>query len=289
MLAGCAGQGAPADVASRGAPDGMRQWRVPAGAFAMGSAWLDPLRFGWEKPRRRVILDAFWIDQTEVSNEQFARFVSASGYVTDAARAGASLVFEPAGERFVRTAGADWQRPQGPASSLVGLEAHPVTQVSWNDATAYCHWAGRRLPSEAEWEKAARGPDVRRYPWGNREPAGDLLNFADRSLGVAWGSRSADDGYARTAPVGSYPAGASPYGALDMAGNVWEWTADWFDPDYYDRMPTVNPSGPADGTQRAVRGGGWSGRPRGLRAAHRDRQTPDAASDLVGFRCAASP
>jgi serine/threonine-protein kinase len=285
-LAGCAAQFTEERMAAPA--DGMAAVAVPAGAFAMGSAWLDPLRFGWEKPRHMVTLDAFWIDQTEVTNAQFARFVAASGYVTDAERAGGALVFDPSRERFDRRPGADWRHPQGPASSIAGFDAHPAVAVSWNDATAYCRWAGRRLPTEAEWEKAARGTDRRRYPWGNRDPAGELLNFAERSLSVSWGHLMTDDGYARTAPVGNYPAGVSPYGALDMAGNVWEWTADWFDPDYYGRTPAANPTGPAEGTQRVVRGGGWSGRPRGLRAAHRDKMAPADASDLVGLRCAAT-
>jgi len=287
-LAGCSAT--PAGGTTRLADaDGMRQVAVPAGDFLMGSALLDPLRLGWEKPRHRVYLDAFWIDQTEITNAQFAHFVEVTGYLTDAERAGASLVFDPTVEQFVLIPGASWRRPRGADDAPFAHPTHAVVQISWHDATAYCRWAGRRLPTEAEWEKAARGTDGRRYPWGNQSPAGHLLNYADRTLGVAWADQSADDGYPFTAPAGSYPTGASPYGALDMAGNVWEWVSDWFDPDYYDYTPVHNPPGPAAGVQKVVRGGGWSSRPRGLRTAHRDRLAPAQASNLVGFRCAQDP
>jgi len=269
--------------------DGTTQLEVPAGAFRMGSALFDPQRFGWEKPRHLVDLDAFWIDRTEVANAQFAAFVAATGYVTGPERAGASLVFDPHSGMLESVVGADWRHPVGEGSEPQWPDAGPVVHVTWEDARAYCQWASRRLPTEAEWEKAARGSDGRRYPWGGRAPAGDPLNFADRNLKVAWADPKADDGYAFTAPVGSYPAGASPYGALDMAGNVWEWVADWFDDNYYDVSPARDPQGPAAGAERVLRGGGWSSQARGVRAAHRDRMAPDKASDQIGFRCAATP
>jgi len=283
LLVGC---GAPAVVTDASPADGATLCYVPAGEFRMGAALLDPQRFGVEKPRHTVRLDAYWIDRLEVSNAQFARFVEATGYCTDAERAGVSDVFDAASGTMLRTAGADWRHPHGPASDIYGLDVHPVVQVSWNDASAYCAWAGRRLPTEAEWERAARGLDSRRYPWGDSPPAGDRLNYADRRLAAAWADQTADDGYTFTAPAGSYPAGASPFGALDMAGNVWEWVSDWFDPDYYEHSPIANPPGPASGAARVLRGGGWSSRARGVRTTHRDKLEPDRSNDAIGFRCA---
>jgi len=269
--------------------DGMGLVYVPAGEFTMGSAGSDGDADDDEKPQHKVYLDAYWIDRTEVTNAMFAQFVAAAGYKTDAEKAGKGYVFNPTSKGWEETAGADWQHPRGPGSDLAGLDAHPVVQVSWNDAAAYCAWAGRRLPTEAEWEKAARGTDGRKFPWGNQTVAGDLLNFADRNLDVDWADKNVDDGYQFTAPVGSYPKGASPYGALDMAGNVWEWAADWYDEKYYASSPVASPKGPDTGQYRVLRGGSWDYDQRFVRAASRNRNDPENRNDLIGFRCARSP
>jgi formylglycine-generating enzyme required for sulfatase activity len=162
-------------------------------------------------------------------------------------------------------------------------DTHPIVNVSWNDAKAYADWAGAALPTEAQWEKAARGGDGRPFPWG----------FAWDATKCANGSNSgAGDTPRGTHPVGSFPAGASPYGALDMAGNVWEWCADWYDADYYKNAATKNPTGPDTGTGRVLRGGSWidylyDGF---VRTAHRDSlDFPDCWIDYVGFRCASPP
>jgi len=165
-----------------------------------------------------------------------------------------------------------------------GFDQHPAVNVSWDGADAYCRRSGRRLPSEAEWEKAARGPDGSIYPWGNAAPTGQLANFADQSSGS---SSPENDGFAHSSPVGSYLAGASPYGALDMAGNVWEWVSDWYDANYYANSPAVNPQGPATGSFRVLRGGSWNGDTSFLRAAYRGGDVPyDAVNFDFGFRCA---
>ena len=237
--------------------DGMELVYVPAGSFMMGSEDGDED----EKPVHELHLDAYWIDRTEVTNAMFERFVDATGH----------------------DAGSDWR------NEASGKADHPVVSVNWHDAKAYCEWAGRRLPTEAEWEKAARGTDGRVYPWGDAAPAGHLLNFADKRSGLDWADTAVDDGYERTAPVGSYPAGASPYGAADMAGNVWEWCADWYDENYYAVSPKDNPQGPATGEYRVVRGGSWYSTVGNVRAANRAWFTPDRRSGYSGFRCARSP
>jgi formylglycine-generating enzyme required for sulfatase activity/uncharacterized caspase-like protein len=215
--------------------DGAEMVLVPAGEFTMGSNEYDD-----EKPPRRVYLDAFHIDKYEVTNALYRRFVSATsrgapGYWNDA--------------RF-------------------NGDPQPVVGVSWHDAAAYCGWAGKRLPTEAEWEKAARGTDGRRYPWGEQ-----------------WDASRANSG-GKPVSVGSYPGGVSPYGAHDMAGNVWEWVADWYEAAYYQRSPERNPKGPDSGQYRVVRGGSWDFSPIGLRASYRNYGTPDRRFSLVGFRCA---
>lgn len=276
---------------------------VPEGEFTMGMDadfaleicqryYSDCSRslFTDEEPIHSVYLDAYWIDQTEVTNNMFENFVNQTGYQTDAEKTGASYVFNPGSGTWESTQDANWKYPHGPDSSLLNLGEHPVVHVSWNDAQTYCEWVGRRLPTEAEWEKAASGMDAHIYPWGDQPPAGNLLNFADVNLNVDWAVRSVDDGYQFTAPVGSYSTGASPYGVLDMAGNVWEWVADWYSETYYGSSPSSNPTGPASGLERGLRGGSWNVVVSFVRSAFRNGSNPDNGGDDVGFRCVlASP
>jgi formylglycine-generating enzyme required for sulfatase activity len=203
----------------------------------------------------------------EVTNARFAGFVSATGWTTDAEASGSGYLWTG---RWSFAAGADWRHPDGRQSTNEGKATHPDVQVSARDAAAFCAWAGLRLPSEAEWEFAARGADGRRYPWGDGVPEqgpGARANFGS----VACCAPDTSDGYRHTAPVGSYPGGASPFGVLDMAGNVWEWTASRF---------------PGKPDHVALRGGGWGNNPYCLRAAYRHGNPPDIGLDMVGFRCA---
>lgn len=282
--------------------DGMEMVLVPEGPFTMGSGGLAWLRFtgsiasgnlalhplGNESPAHEVQLDGFWIDRTEVTVGRFAKFVEETGYVTSAEQRGGGKPWTlgPKEQEWPVVPGVDWRHPVEP-----GLESeldHPVVQVSWDDAAAYCAWAGARLPTEAEWEKAARGIDKRRYPWGDELESG-LMNHCGQECPVErWRDFRYTDGFARTSPVGSFPKGASPYGALDMVGNVWEWVADRYDEDYYEVSPEVNPEGPATGTLRAMRGGSWyDGSPEAWTTTTIRHQNPpyDRYED-VGFRCA---
>jgi serine/threonine-protein kinase len=268
--------------------DGMEMVYVPAGEFLMGS----PEGEGDddEHPQHTVYLDAFWIDKTEVTNAMFANYVESTNYKTTAEREGCGWIYLPDEIKWKCVDGADWQHPFGPKSSLAGLEKFPVVIVSWYDARAYCHWAGKRLPTEAEWEKAARGPDGRTYPWGDQWDVHTTrrLNFADKNTNFNWSDEMADDGYEYAAPVGSYPAGASPYGALDMAGNVWEWSEDWFSEKYYVQSPHKNPTGPTSGESRVLRGGSWYHNQEYSRIAIRDKNEPSGRSANLGFRCVLS-
>jgi eukaryotic-like serine/threonine-protein kinase len=226
--------------------DGMSLVCVPDGEFNMGS---EDGEYD-EKPVHKINLDAFWIDQTEVTNAMYAKFVEETGH-------------------------------PNVASSQQGNADHPVTLVDWNDATAYCQWALRQLPSEAQWEKAARGTDGRPYPWGSQDPDCTLANSSNPSTGY--------DCVGETQPVGSYPAGASPYGALDMAGNTWEWVADWYKSDYFSNSPARNPTGPEDGSYKVARGGCWSNGKNLLRTSTRTENNPGSATNDRGFRCAVLP
>jgi formylglycine-generating enzyme required for sulfatase activity len=268
--------------------DRMTMMYVPMGQFKMGYA----SGYQIEQPAHFVELDDFWIDQTEVTNAMFAKFVQATGYSTDAEQIGQSYVYLPgqylpAAQKWELTAKADWRHPEGPASDWKPDD--PVVQMSWNDAAAYCKWAGARLPTEAEWELAARGLDGRLYPWGNQGPNAEFANSADVSLDAIWTATYLDDGFKFSAPVGSFPAGASPYGLLDMAGNASEWVADFFQGDYYANSPHSNPTGPAGGTLKILRGGHWAFTADGLRSTGRVVHSPTYSIDYSGFRCARTP
>ncbi len=259
---------------------------VPEGEFLMGSIVSDKDAFVDEKPQHPVYLDAFWIDRTEVTNFMFKAYVSESKYKTDAEKIGQSSLYDTAKQDWEMVQGVNWQHPSGQSSTITGYENNPVVHVSWNDAQAYCKWAGKRLPSEAEWEKAARGTDSRKFPWGNTVPEGNLLNFADKNTNLPAADKEINDGFMFTAPVGSFPDGASPFGALDMAGNVWEWVRDKYDKDYYAASPLLNPTGTQKGLTTIFRGGSWTSRARYVRITNRGYSLPNVSDDNTGFRCA---
>jgi len=250
--------------------------RVPAGEFLMGSADSDTQAKSDEKPQHRVHLEEFWIDKTEVTNAAFTRFVQATGYKTTGERpnhpGGIVLVISTAGFSWTPVKGADWQHPSGPSSSIDARPNHPVVQVNWDDAVAYCAWAGKRLPTEPEWEKAARGADGRIYPWGDAWDASQANTLENPKNDVV--------------AVGSYASGASIYGALDMAGNAWEWVADWHSASYYASAPARNPQGPSSGAYRVLRGGGWDTLGDYARTSKRSPYLPAIVTNYVGFRCA---
>lgn len=309
------------------AADGM-VW-IPGGEFTMGT----DSELGWpdEKPAHRVRVAGFWMDETEVTNDQFAAFVDATGYVTTAERAPSadeilaqlppgtpapspellvpgSLVFlPPAGpvsthdysQWWQWTPGADWRHPEGPDSDLAGREDHPVVQVSWDDATAYARWAGKRLPTEAEWELAARGGLVSQpYVWGAVPPGAQGDWQANLWQGDFPQRNTAEDRFPRTAPVGSFQPNG--YGLCDMAGNVWEWCGDWYDRELYRRRAaaeiTIDPTGPAASRdsaqpyqpQRVQRGGSFlcsDSYCSRYRPSARHGCSPDTGMSHVGFRC----
>jgi iron(II)-dependent oxidoreductase len=237
---------------------------VPAGWFLMGSSKkTDRNAYPPELPQRRVYLDAFEIDKYEVTALQYLRFVLATN----------------------RPPLVDWRYDGG--NFQESMAHHPVMHVSWYDADAYCRWAGKRLPTEAEWEKAARGEDGRLYPWGN-EPAGlSRANFG--RTGLSGPVRDRPERlllYPPVIAVDKYENAVSPYGVHQMAGNVAEWTADWYDPGFYKVAPERNPKGPAQGTQKAFRGGGWIDSTPSVRPAQRNGTDPNTKMNWLGFRCA---
>jgi eukaryotic-like serine/threonine-protein kinase len=260
--------------------DGMTTVYVPAGEFGMGST---DGEFD-EKPVHTVALGGFWIDRTEVTVGQFAVFVAKAGHRTTAEEQGWAYTWVESAGEWQKVGGANWQHPQRPDSGA--LDDHPVVQVSWDDAAAYCAWAGSRLPTEAEWEYAARGPDGWAYPWGDTFDS-TRANYCDATCTTSWKDAAYNDGYSTTAPVGSYPAGASWCGALDLAGNVWESVADWYG-DYPSGRQT-DPRGPSAGEFRMMRGGAWDSEAGNVRAAFRNRGDQVGMYDALGFRCVMDP
>jgi formylglycine-generating enzyme required for sulfatase activity len=217
--------------------------------------------FADEKPAHMVILDGFWVDRLEVTNAQYRRCVEA-GACTPPVESGSYTRDAYYGER--------------------AFDDYPVVWVGWQQATEYCAWAGARLPTEAEWEYSARGPESHIFPWGDVFD-GTRLDYCDVNCDLGPNDETVNDGYADTAPVGSYPSGASWCGALDMAGNVREWVADWFGR-YYGRQ--VNPSGPHTGEMIVSRGGSWLDPPENVRSTKRGRNTTDFTVYKLGIRCA---
>ena len=324
---------APSNQASQPAPDagftkGM-VW-IPGGTFWMGSENGQPD----ELPVHQVTVDGFWIDKTEVSNEQFEKFVRATSYVTVAERkpdpkdfpdaplenlVPGSIVFSPPNigelnrqrveQGLARLAevpledhflwwryvpGANWRHPEGPSSDLKGREKHPVVHVAWEDAVGYCRWAAKRLPTEAEWEYAARGGlDRQRYVWGQEQTPGGKWP-ANIWQGRFPTENKLEDGFQGTAPVASFAPNG--YGLYDMSGNVWEWYADWYLPDYYAHSPAKNPPGPDRSydpnepgvVKRVQRGGSYLCSDLyclGYRPGARMKSTPDTGLSHTGFRC----
>lgn len=301
-------------------PSGM-VW-IPPGSFQMGSA-SGPSDC---QPVHKVTLDGFWMDETEVTNAEFQKFVEATGYVTVAERppapadfpdgvarelvAGIKEPVEPGALVFAAPAqvtsladffqwwrwqpGANWRQPEGPGSSIEDRMDHPVVQVAWEDAAAYAKWAGKRLPTEAEWEYAARGGlDRKPFVWGDQKTPGGKW-MANLWTGKFPAENTKEDGSERSATVKSYPANG--FGLYDMSGNVWEWTADWYRPDYYRKSPERNPPGPNESLdpdepglpKKVMRGGSFLCSEtycRGYEPGVRSRTTPDTGLQHLGFRC----
>jgi len=238
--------------------DGMVQIFVPSSTFLMGAGESDPMAGEGETPAHLVSLDSFWIDETEVSNRQYAICVD-------------NEICAP---------------PNIIDNDIYNGEDYPVVGVDWLDAQDYCNWVGGNLPTEAEWEYAAKGIEGLIYPWGN-EYDGNHLNGCDVNCIESWSEPGIDDGYRNSAPVGTFPAGASWVGVLDMAGNVWEWVEDWCGE--YDDGFQDNPTGPEDGRCKIIRGGAWASPPAGLRTTYRIINTSEISPDIrhpnIGFRC----
>ena len=285
-------------------PDFSFDFVTAGGSVDMGDPFGDGHPADGERPRHRVSLRRFEIATTSVTNDDFARFVSDTGFVTTAERLGTSAVFAmlmetnpgsrahilgqaPGAPWWVEVSGANWSAPEGPGSTIEDRMDHPVVHISWDDAQAYCSWSGTRLPSEAEWELAARGGlKGRRYPWGNR-----LLVDEEWNCNIWQGefprTNTVDDGFAGTAPARHFtPNGL---GLFNTVGNVWEWCADWFARDYYQHSPQSDPRGPETGDTRIMRGGSFlchDSYCNRYRVAARSSNTPDSSASNIGFRVA---
>ena len=276
--------------------------RLEGGPFLMGTDFAQGFPADGEGPIRKIALDPFLIDAHPVTNEAFEEFVNAASYKTEAERIGWSFVFRghippaeydrlvegtvPGVQWWCKISGADWRHPEGPDSSYAGRAHNPVTHVSWNDAQHYAAWAGKRLPTEAEWEFAARGSlEQKLYPWGDELTPGGrhLCNIWQGEFPI---SDTAEDGYAGVAPVDAFPPNG--FGIYSITGNTWEWCADWFHPTYHALATRLNPTGPATGQSKAMRGGSYlchASYCNRYRVAARTSNTPDSATTNIGFRC----
>lgn len=304
--ASAAGDGDPVNESgrtasvSRHSKEGMIY--LPGGEFLMGTDDREGFPSDGEGPVRTVTVGPFYIDPYTVTNSEFKKFVEDTGYVTEAEKFGWSYVFHlfvpAAGVKIVGSPrqtpwwlaveGAGWRAPEGPGSGIEDRLDHPVIHISWNDAEAYCRWAGKRLPTEAEWEFAARGGLVqKRYPWGDEiKPGGK--HMCNIWQGKFPEKNNASDGFIGTAPVKTFEPNG--YGLYQVSGNVWEWCADWFSPTFHVNGPRVNPAGPPKGTTRVMRGGSYlchKSYCNRYRVAARSQNTPDSSTGNMGFRCAA--
>jgi formylglycine-generating enzyme required for sulfatase activity len=282
-----------------------RMVELPGGTFLMGTDTAQGFALDGEGPVRAVTLEAFAIDRTQVTNAVFARFIAATGYKTEAEQFGWSFVFwshipkarfqelvqdtVAAAPWWCKVECARWDAPEGPGSNVAGRGDHPVVHVTWNDALAFCAWSGQRLPTEAEWEYAARGGlEQKLYPWGDKlRPDGEHRcniwqgEFPEHDTG--------DDGYAGTCPVEAFPPNG--YGLFSMTGNAWEWCADWFDTAVGRAEGRENLQGPKQGVARVMKGGSFlchKSYCNRYRVAARSSNTPDSSASNVGFRCARS-
>ena len=275
--------------------------KLPGGKFLMGTNDEEGFPEDGEGPVREITLDPFYIDETTVTNFQFAEFIKATGYITEAERYGWSFVFygllsEEDQKRDYQVAaptpwwyavpGAQWNHPEGKDSHINERKDHPVVHVSWHDAQAYCQWIGKRLPTEAEWEYAARSGLVqKKFPWGDElTPGGEHRcniwqgNFPDYN--------SLEDGFLGTAPAKSFKP--NNFGLYNMAGNVWEWCNDWFSSDFHKAGPRKNPAGPLNGESKIMRGGSFlchHSYCNRYRVAARSSNTADSSTSNLGFRC----
>nr|CAB3266704.1 sulfatase-modifying factor 1 [Phallusia mammillata] len=285
-------------------PDGKRfnsMQLIPQGTFTMGTD--EMITRDGEGPARQVTLDEFYMDTYEVSNLEFAHFVKETGYVTEAEKFTTSFVLEnliskeelakitqavASSPWWLPVVGADWLHPAGPDTTIKGLLNHPVLHASWNDAVKFCEWAGKRLPTEAEWEKAARGGlQNRLFPWGNKEyPKGQhMVNIWQGKFPE---TNTAEDGFAATCPVDAFPP--NKYGLYNTVGNVWEWVSDWYTVQH-DPNPAKNPKGPPTGQVKVKKGGSYMCHKDfcyRYRSAARSENSADSSSSNLGFRCAAN-
>jgi formylglycine-generating enzyme required for sulfatase activity len=275
---------------------------LPGGSFLMGTDYAEAFPLDGEGPVREVTVDPFLIDRYPVTNDLFRQFVDSTGYKTEAEIFGWSFVFwaHIAKSRFndlvedtvaaapwwCKVPGANWNAPEGPGSNLAGRGNYPVVHISWNDAQAFCHWSGQRLPTEAEWEYAARGGLVQKlYPWGDR-----LRPDGEHRCNIWQGEfphlDTGEDGYAGTSPVDAFPP--NDFGIYSITGNTWEWCADWFSTEHHLTASRDNPAGPLSGTSRVMKGGSFlchKSYCNRYRVAARSSNTPDSSASNIGFRC----